>query len=436
MASQAQSTLDIAKASLMGDAGLIQFVKELLVWPGEPRIHFAASIVGSLEKLANIDIPGNQGAVGFTWEEAACGAIGETIERYCGAVFNWDDLVYNTQKELGPNAIGMDQFALYTDDIYHKGFPLVPWNAAKPCHWAEAKSLMTGQKAYLPAAMVYVPYFKNRNRESDYFAVSVSSGQACHTDREKALLSGLCEIIERDAFMITWMRRITPKKVEYQRDPAVNELYKKYFESSNLELNVFDITLDIKVPTMLSVASGEGLKGPFIAVGASTRPAEREAVVKAMKESVQGAAWARELMWSRADFRADSDYRNIINFEDHVRLYCEPEMLPHMDFIRKTQQSRLLEPDPGPMSVRREIDICLDQLKAVGLEAFVVDLTTPEIAELGFYVPKVIVPGLAHLTAIHRMPALATPRYYQVPEKLGLCDPVHQQFNPTPHPFP
>jgi ribosomal protein S12 methylthiotransferase accessory factor len=436
MGSQGRSTLDIAKENLMGDAGLIHFVKELLVWPGEPRLHFAASIVGSLEELANITIPGNQGAVGFTWEEAACGAIGETIERYCGAVFHWDDMIYSTQKELGVNAIGMDQFALYTEDVYKKGYAVVPWDPKKPCHWVEAKSLMTGEKAYFPACMVYVPYFKNRNRESDYFAVSVSSGQACHTDRDKALLSGLCEIIERDAFMITWMRRIPPKRVEYKQDPAMAALYQQYFESSNLELHVFDITLDIKVPTMFCVAAGEGLKGPFIAVGASTRPAEREALIKAMKESVQGAAWARELMWTRADFRVEPDYGNIVNFEDHVRLYCEPEMLPHMDFILRTHRTRLLEADPGPKPPRREVEICLEQLKAAGLEAFVVDLTTPEIAELGFYVPKVVVPGLTHLTAIHRMPALATPRYYQVPEKLGLCEPIHRQFNPTPHPFP
>jgi ribosomal protein S12 methylthiotransferase accessory factor len=111
-------------------------------------------------------------------------------------------------------------------------------------------------------------------------------------------------------------------------------------------------------------------------------------------------------------------------------------MTPHMDFIMRTAKIREITPDTDAPSARESLEGCLAEIQRAGLEAVVVDLTTPEIAELGFHVPKVMVPGLAVLSATHVLPSLATPRYQEVPVRLGLTDPIHRLFNPAPHPFP
>ena len=102
----------------------------------------------------------------------------------------------------------------------------------------------------------------------------------------------------------------------------------------------------------------------------------------------------------------------------------------------QTEKIREIAPDAHARGVRESLEGCLGKIQRAGLEAVVVDLTTPEIAELGFHVPKVMIPGLAVLTATHVLPALATPRYQEVPTRLGLTNPIHRLFNPAPHPFP
>lgn len=427
-----------AKRTLVGQAGLISMLQPILVSPGEPRIVAVSSVTAALENVSPIRIPGNQGGAGFTYEEAAAGAVGETIERYCAACYEWDALLYASAEELGEPAIGMDRFALYSDEVYDDPrIPLVRWRPDMPIYWVEARSLHSGERRYVPAALVYTPFRDDDPRRLPLIAVAVSTGQACHRDRDTALLSGLCEAIERDAFMLTWMRRIPPQRIDFRADSLLDGYFQRYFECRSLEFHVFDITLDLQIPTVLCVTAGFSERGRFANVGCATHPSERHAVLKAMKEACQGASWARGLMETRADWRPEPDFHNINSFEDHVRLFCEPDMVPHMDFILKTERRR------GPGTPRPEDDdvaaglrLCLSELERNRLEAVVVDLTTPDVAELGFYVPKVMVPGLAHLTAVHMVPALATPRYREVPRRLGFIGGVHDEFNPTPHPFP
>ena len=436
MAATRQSVLDRARSALIGNAGLIFCLHEFVTGPGEPRLFSVASVRASLKKVLGVEIPGTEGAVGFSYDEAAAGAIGETIERYCAGCYQWDDLIYASQNELGNDAIGMDQFAWYSDDVYERS-GLTRLRSDAPTYWVEGVSLRSGARRFVPAALVYTPYREDDPRKSPLLAVSVSTGQACHTDRTQALLSGLYEAIERDAFMITWMRRIEPQRIDYRSDLLLNKMYLRYFESGSMQLHVFDITLDIHVPTMLCVASGISSRGPFINVGAATRHSEREAVLKAMKEACQGAMWVWELMHSRADWRPSPDFGNVNSFEDHVRLYCEPDMVPHMDFIMESRTIRTItEAESQPDDPVFLLRTALAKVHEAGLEAIAVDLTAPDIAELGFYSPKVLVPGLAPLTANHLLPALGTPRYAEVPLRLGLTDSIHSQWNPTPHPFP
>src|SRR5262249_32303410 len=147
------------------------------------------------------------------------------------------------------------------------------------------------------------------------------------------------------------------------------------------------------------------------------------------------AAWARELVTSQPDWRPTDDFSNVVSFEDHVRLYCEPDMGRHLSFILDTPYTSPLQEIAIPQTPADCLQWCVEEVECNGLEPFVVDINSPEIAALGWSVFKVLVPGLVPITAVHRMPALNSPRLYQVPERVGRSYTM-DQFNPIPHPFP
>lgn len=434
-----EAVLQRVEQQLLGPFALIRTVRRLLNAAGMPRIHSASSVINSIRTYNCGEMVGHTGAVGFDWPEAMLGAVGECVERYCCAVYQHQQLIYGSQLDVGAQAVGMDQFCLFSSrQLDDANFPLPRWQPESPMHWVQGYSLLQQQPRYLPACLTYIPYFNHESleRQPDFFALAVSSGQACHTDVDAALLSGLCEVIERDAFIICWSKMLSVPKLDFSSDPQLCDIYQRYFACTGLQFHLFDLTLDIQIPTVLCIAQGVGPRGFYCCVGAATRPHYRDAVIKAWQEAAQGLIWAQSLMQSKPDWRPESDFRNVRDFADHVRLFCEPDMQPHLAFLLESRQVSRPDFSAPTLSATQGLKFCLDAVATSGFDVIAVDLTTEDIRDTGLVVRKVFVPGTASLYAVHALPYFGCPRFEQVPAKLGLPALPRGQFNPIPHPFP
>jgi ribosomal protein S12 methylthiotransferase accessory factor len=88
-----------------------------------------------------------------------------------------------------------------------------------------------------------------------------------------------------------------------------------------------------------------------------------------------------------------------------------------------------------PESDLRKVLSILDKR---GFDVLVVDLTTPDVRELGLHVVRVLIPGLQPLHGDHCYPFLGGKRLYEVPCRLGLRNnPLREdKVFKLPHPFP
>jgi ribosomal protein S12 methylthiotransferase accessory factor len=428
-----------ARRNLFGRGGIISACQFFRQGWGEPRV-FAASIIIAPEMPALLPegLIGNFGAAGFTYEEAFLGSVGECVERYCAAVSDRPDLIVEaSQNELGAGAIGMDVFNFYRPDQYdQKGWPFGRWDPGNRIRWVRGRSLVDGAERFVPASLVFVPY--QPLGRADFPALSVSSGQACHPVWERAVLTGLYEVVERDAFMINWLRTIPGRPVDFLSDPVLGALHRRHFAGSNTTFRVFELTLDIPLPVMICVAesSAEGNRS-LVCVGASCRTSPREAATKAIIEAAQGMIWCRDLIRRRPDWRPQPDWSNIVDFEDHVRMYCEPDVQHHLDFVRSSAvPSRALAPAPEPLSPEKDLKRAIDLVKGAGLEPIVLDLTTPDVRDAGYHAPKVMIPGAVPLSGPHAFQPLGSARLWRAPAKVGLTGLAPEELNPIPHPFP
>jgi ribosomal protein S12 methylthiotransferase accessory factor len=95
-------------------------------------------------------------------------------------------------------------------------------------------------------------------------------------------------------------------------------------------------------------------------------------------------------------------------------------------------------PDQSTGRPLSDVARLVELLEEVGLEALVVDITTPDVREVGLQVVRVLVPGLVPMHGNHNFPYLGVERLYSVPEKLGWASNgwVDTGVNRDPHPFP
>lgn len=417
--------------------GLIHEVIDLCMDPCDPDMYFCAAQMPDMAPLVGIHGNDRSSGAGLSREEAVMGAIGEAVERYACAFYDEKSLIYASFDQLHQEAVLPESFAMFSTAQYEQDPELPRFTRDLGLRWARAHSLCYHRDVLVPAQFVYMPY---RYGGEPMLAMTTSSGLACGSSFAEAALSGLLELVERDAVMTFWLNQVTGSRLIV--DPA-SRFYRDYsqrLQRSGVAYHLFDFTTDLGIPCVFAVAQGMAEPRVSAAVGAAARLSSAAAARKAVLESVQTRTWLRQMVHTLGPFPISEGFGNVIQFEDHVRLFGHTPMLPALDFLLKEAQTSMLSCMPELSTGLAEADLerAVAMVKAVGLDVLAIDLTTPDVADLGFTVVRVLVPGLVQLTTNHNQRMLGGQRLYETPLRLGLLNrpKAESDLNPVPHPFP
>ncbi len=166
-----------------------------------------------------------------------------------------------------------------------KGFNYRAFDHSKKLHWTKAINITNSEEVFIPSFSVYAKYFYALPEEQFYH--HTSTGSAIHNTKERAILNGIFEIVERDALMNRWYAQMPPCQINIGSidDPRFEEI-KKIIASLDCELKVNLLTLDIPVfVASASLISKE--KAPFFALGCSASENVIDSIVKSAYEALQ-----------------------------------------------------------------------------------------------------------------------------------------------------
>jgi ribosomal protein S12 methylthiotransferase accessory factor len=149
----------------------------------------------------------------------------------------------------------------------------------------------------------------------------------------------------------------------------------------------------------------------------------------------------RWLAASSPGHRPTPGYRDCVDLRRHALAHAlDPDLRSSVEFLtRPSEMVSLAElPDRSGDSAVRNLRSVARELGDHGYDLVGLDLTTPDIDEVGFKVVRSVVPGLQPLDDDHTCRHLGGGRLYEVPYRLGLLPRpgVESDLNPDPHPFP
>ena len=432
-----RSILDLWPELVDAKTGIVRDVVEFRVDDDEPPFVHYLSTASSTEAFGYLPNFGNNGGAATTARAAIAKALGEAVERYCSAFFRSDDLIYARYRDLHEPATHPDGYALYSSPQYEApGFPWRPFDSDTTVAWTRGVSLVTGETTLVPAAYVYVPYRYERNRSETPITQPISTGLACGTSLENATLTALCEVIERDAFTITWQASLSRPQIPLPSlPPDLLELVNR-FQSVGLTVHMVDITTDIACPTVLTVAEGFTPTSPAVAVAAAAHPDPNIAARKSLEELAHTRKFATQCMDYMPPVPVDVENAHpaVDDQRTHLRFYCPQEAKPFAEFAwAGTEKVRLHD---IRTTTSQTLDALVAEVAATGQDIIALELTTSDIAELGLHVVRVIVPGCHPLHMSHAFRCRGGDRIAMVPIRLGASDWSPEHDNPYPHPFP
>jgi ribosomal protein S12 methylthiotransferase accessory factor len=211
------------------------------------------------------------------------------------------------------------------------------------------------------------------------------------------------------------------------------------FEHSGSSVTVFNITLDVGVPTILSVLQSQSPEAPAFVFAASAEVDPEHAVRKSLEELAHTRRLARSLKTTRSCFVPAPTYDNVVDQDDHVHLYCDHAHTPLADFLFASDRrigfdeiNNLATGDP-----QQDLEALLKKVRSVNHRVLITDLTTPDVRGLGLRVVRAVIPGFHPLFIGHEIRALGGSRLWEVPQKLGYKGITRESGdNPAPHPYP
>ncbi|HXT68720.1 MAG TPA: YcaO-like family protein [Vicinamibacterales bacterium] len=419
--------------------GIINRVEEVRPDPGAPAFFHYAGLACNTRAFSRQQNFGNSGGASANRERAVAKAIGEAVERYCSSLYDVEELALFASSDASARHVAPSEFALHSPEQYESpGFPWVPFEETTPVRWVLGRELPGGAETFVPAAMVYVPYTYYRGTGDSPIAQPISTGLACHSSETAAAIGAICEVVERDAFTLTWQAMQAPPqiRIETLNDEAYDLVQR--FERTGDKVVLFSLPTDHGLPTILAVLRGQSVHRPALVFAAATAPTPAGAVRSALEELAHTRRYSQQITDRMKRLALVSDHANVVDQLDHLNVYCDHGNARLADFLFQSnarldyEELRGLESATGEETLQRVVEA----IGAIGHRIVLVNLTSPDVQELGLTVVRAVVPGFHPLFMGHRIRALGGTRLWEFPQRLGQRGIARWVDNPAPHPYP
>ncbi len=401
---------------------------------GDPDLHYVGARIARTHPAFADFGPQYAGGCGTTEEAALASALCEGAERYAAGVYPPIGDPPVPRGDVRIPAVEPGACCQFSNEQWQRrGFPYTRPTADVPLRWTTGRDLATQEECAVPAFSVFLPYLPTGGEP--LVGPGISTGLCCAESSAEALVGGICEVIERDASAMLWIKGMSPPQIDDQR---VRDCAADLLPPAD-EVTAYDITTDLGIPVAFVVYTGWGVQGRLLSVGSACHPNASVALRKAVKEASQDRVYVRLLIEADPGWSPQPDFGNVVDFPQHARLYSgRPELAARAFACLEGNSSVSSFPDSGAASdVDAQRQRLTDALGSKSLEGAWVDLT-PEWAErLGLRIVKVVIPGLLPLHGNHHFAYLGHARLGD-PQGAMPSGEVrhHHPIWPFPHPSP
>jgi ribosomal protein S12 methylthiotransferase accessory factor len=260
--------------------GIANSLSEYVMYPDEPQGYITT--VG-LTGRKSFGYAG-RGVDMFDRKKTYLPAIGESVERWAVANYDPHDSIRSSNANLKKPKLDIFSFAGFSEEKRRDSrFPLRITNDTI-FRWVRGRSLIDGKKTYIPLQTISFVPSREKNREP-LISFEITTGAAAGKTYEDAVLGGLFEVIERDAFMIHWLNQTTPDQIDLSTVPDVR--VRKMIDIAHryrLELYPLYLLTDAPAHTVACVCLDRSGIGPAVTIGMSTHLSLIEATYKSVAE--------------------------------------------------------------------------------------------------------------------------------------------------------
>jgi len=350
--------LSRAELGLDDRVGIATEVGEVESFPAPYYLSTLADTAG----FSDVSAATKAAGVAVDWDTAFMKALGENYERYAAGVYREANLQHGTVADV-PEAVRPDAFV--RDEA--------EWDESTNIPWVPGEDLLAEERRLLPAETVYYPPPSNAVRPA------TTTGLGLGNTVTEALLTGLYEVIERDAAMLSWYSTFEPLRVAVD-DHEQYDTLRRRATSEGLSVTALLLTQDVDVPVITIAVERD--EWPRFALGTDADLDPGAAAVGALEEALQN--------WMELDSMGPDA---AMDAQGAIGRYADsPGGAADLTATETAVPLDSLGPE-ADLGGEAELETLCERVAEAGITPYGARLTTRDLEQLGFEAVRVVCPS-------------------------------------------
>ncbi len=414
------------------EQGVLGEVATRFVFPDEPQFYqymCYRSVCGNTKKGAGFGCSEYE-------SQAFVSAVAEAIEHYCILYEQQDKYIKDSYKNLKKSALDPVRFVPFTEtQMKQPEMDKFRVTHETVLNWIEGFSVTRNKRVLVPASLVYAMY-DSKSYNEPIIRFNISTGAACGSDKDFALYRGICEIIERDAYMISFINDIPKSKVDIKGNDVLSTFVRR-IERYDLEVNILSTQLDSSVFTFACLIFDKTGSGPAVSTGISGRLEPEAAITSAVLEAVRRHNAARDRFFREKPLPVPKKISHDWFLLNKQLWWAAPHMINKAkSFIGNETTAYNKFAHFSFASDKEKVAFLIEELRKQACEVILVDVTIPQVKKLGLCVLKILIPEMVPLWWDERFRYENIKRLYDIPTKLGYSAGLFKNLHEfSIHPF-
>lgn len=300
--------------------------------------------------------------------------VGEAVERYSSCFDSKEGLKISSWIDLKKSAL---------DVRCYNNNSLVERQSYR---WVSGHNITTDDPIFIPAQLVYTNYFNYYQEPRLSPSVVFGSGGAFGYSHEQALLSGIYELVERDAFMTGLINNNSPREIDVLTLTGVlGKIITDLILNRSYSVRVFDISNDLCIPTFLSIITHHDRL--YIGLKSGLHP--QNTIIGCVEEGMLEMMVDEQGMLKKKVTNKGSYF---VSRQKLKKLYLDNKIISPISISTLSK----------PIQLDSESSFIINILKRKRIDIYYRDITPTKLKHNGFVVNKVIIPKLQPLFLTNR----------------------------------
>jgi len=392
----------------------------------EPKFFLCNAILNYKKIYSDGEIPkinlNSTGVSALSIQDALIKCLGEAIERYGLCCYRNEDLCFFSTNDLVRKKVDCLDPTIYV--------PNLNINQTK-FGWVTGKNLLKNIPSFIPAQLVFLNYKKLKKEPS--LAHTISTGAAGDFNPLQAKIKGIYEIVERDAFMTTYLLKNAAPMVNLKqiKDRTIRFILESYYRYK-LTVYLFDITNDLKIPSFLTILIDQTKQGPILTLGIKANFDINKAIIGSLLEAFSPRPWIRQkIMQKKINLKRVIKNTYITSFSERIAFWNHPQKIFLLNFLlnQKPKNIQFVKPINNPY---QEFTLIKKIFDINHYDIYHYKLKLDFLTKINYYVYKTIIPQLQPLYLTEKNKPIRLTRLKKVAKYFGL---KKFSINSIPHPF-